>query len=390
MKKLDIVVHYHYIALYRVPVFTELVKSENFSYVFWASRGSKDSFLKTVFYDSGLPIEEVPLRTFKLPFKRKEISFQMSAIAKLIRKPPDVYVVLASANSISTWLSINIARIMGCVVLTWTHGFLKDEKGIKGFLRTIFYRMAHGHMLYGNKAKGIMIKKGFDPAKLDVVYNSLDYEKQKKLRDNLGMRERIDTRHRLGIADNAFVLIAIGRLLPKLKIKQVIDGVKRLNDRAGNICLIVVGDGPEKEDLAQQVKSLDINDKVVFCGAIYDEEKLSKIYNASDVAVVMGKVGLSAMHALGYGVPLITNDSMDEHFPEIEAVREGVTGWFFKEDDINDFVNKITQIRDGVGYRGEYYRNCIKVIEDDYTPARQVELIESAIAKHVGDGKRYG
>ena len=384
MKKPKIVVQYPFIALYRIPIFKKLFASERFDFIFWAGKESPDKYLKSAFDESGLPIEEVPLKVFRVPIINKALEFQLSAIAKLMRVRPDVYIILANPNSVTSWLCMLTARVFGVRVLAWSHGFLSDEKGFKGHIRAFFYKIPHGHLLYGNRAKDIMVRKGFDPEKIDVIYNSLDYGKQSALRNALGWDDRANLRKKLNIPVNALVLVSIGRLMSKLKIDQAIEAVKKMDQQGKNVYLLVIGDGPEKTNLVQLASLLDVADKVIFYGACHEEEVLAKLFNASDVSVVMGKVGLSAMHSLGYGIPLLTNNNMDKHFPEIEVIKEGETGWFFEENDIDDFVSKVKQIK----YKDEIYEKCINAIEEHYTPEKQCQYIENAISQHFfGDNK---
>jgi len=378
MKKPTIVIQYPFIALYRIPVFSKLSSSEKFTYTFWSGKASPDRYLKSSFNSSDINIVELPLKVLKIPFTNKAFEFQFSSIKQLIDSRPDVYIILGNPNSLTTWFSIITARALGCTALSWSHGFLFNEKGIKGFIRKLFYKLSHGHLLYGNNAKNIMLKKGFSNEELDVIYNSLDYSTQSKLREINTLEERNNIRDKYDFDRNGIVLISIGRLMSKLKIEQVIEALSIAN-KCQNTYLIIVGDGPDKDNLMRLALELELKDKVIFYGECHDEKELSLLYNASDISIVMGKVGLSAMHSLAYGVPMITNNSMYKHFPEIEAIIENKTGWYFKEDDIEDFVSKLHKIE----YKGDIYHNCIQTIEDHYTPDKQVYFIEQAIKKHL-------
>lgn len=378
MNKPHVVIQYPFIPLYRIPIFQKLSASTRYDYTFLASRASPDKFLKSAFADSGLKIEEVALSTLRIPIINKALELQFSAIAKLVKHRPDVYIILANPNSLSSWACMLVARLMGSVVLAWSHGFLSDEKGLKGWLRSVFYRLAHGYLLYGNRAKDIMIRKGFDPDKIDVIYNSLDYTKQSALRDKLDASDRSRTRARLGIPENSIVLLSIGRLVAKLKLDQTIESVRKLNAEGKNVYLLIIGDGPEKKTLGRQAEFLAVKEHVIFYGACHNENELSLLYNACDLSIAMGKVGLSVMHSLAYGVPMLTNNTIEAHGPEIEAIIEGKTGWLFDEDNISSFVSKVAR----VPYHGIYYRECIKVVEDHYTPDKQFFYIERAIEKH--------
>lgn len=377
MKK--VVIHYPFIAQYRMPIFRLLSSSQKYYYEFWADETSSDKFLMTD--TTGLNFKKVELKHLNIPIINKQLEWQPQAIKRILLELVDVYIVLGNANSISSWICTIIARLRGIPVLMWSHGYLKDERGLKGFVRKIFYSLANGHLLYGNRAKNIMIQKGFDERILHVIYNSLDYETQRFYRENLNYQDRLSTREKLNISENAIVSICIGRLMTKLKLDQAIHAVKLQIDNGINTVLLIVGDGPEKEALEHQAQELNVSDNVIFYGLCHDEATLSRLYNASDYSVVMGKVGLAAMHSLAYGIPMITNDNIDEHFPEIEAVIEEKTGWYFQENDITNFCSKLKPIE----YRDIHFCHCIDIIEAQYNPLRQKELIEIAISNYYGE-----
>ena len=56
-----------------------------------------------------------------------------------------------------------------------------------------------------------------------------------------------------------------------------------------------------------------------------------------------------------------------------------ITGFYFKEDDLEDFISKINFIP----YRSKIYDDCIKLIETYYTPNKQFELIEDSVKKYL-------
>lgn len=373
MKK--IVIHYPFIAQYRMPIFKLLSSSKEYNYEFWADEQASDKYLLTD--TKGLNFKKVQLRLLKLPLIHKQFEWQPKAIMKIFLESPDCYIILGNPNSLSNWLCALIAKIKYIPILMWSHGYLKDEKGIKNFIRKTFYKLADGHLLYGNKAKDIMLNKGFDDNHLHVIYNSLDYDTQKTYRDSLGYNDRVSTRQKFNINEEAIVLIAIGRLEKKLKINQAIETIKLEKDNGKNTVLLIVGDGYEKESLKQLALNLNVSENIIFYGACHDEKTLSELYNASDYSVVMGKVGLSAMHSLAYGIPMLTNNNLEEHFPEIEAIIENQTGNFFKENNITDLQTKLLKY----DYRSFYFNSCINILESKYTPTKQKELIEIALKK---------
>jgi glycosyltransferase involved in cell wall biosynthesis len=372
MKK-KIIIQYPFIAKYRVPIFKLLSQSDKYFFEFWADKQSNDKFLLTD--DSSLNIKLIPTAIFTIPIIKKNIEWQPKAILKTTFTKMDLYIVLGNPYSLSTWICVLIAKAKRVPILMWSHGYLKHETGVKNTIRKFFYNISDGHLLYGNRAKSIMMKKKFDSKSLHVIYNSLEYGKQSYYRDLLNYDDRVSTRAEFGISEGSIVLIAIGRLMNKLKLDQAIKGVRIANNKK-DVFLIIVGDGPDRENLQNLSKNIGISKKIFFYGACHDEKKLSALYNASDYSVVMGKVGLAAMHSLAYGIPMITNNNIGNHYPEIEAIKDNLTGYFYIENDLDDFVSKINPVK----YRSTIYKKCIAEIQKNYTPEMQFNRIERAIS----------
>lgn len=372
MKK-NIVIHYPFIAKYRIPIFKKLSLDKDFNIVFWASEKGTNKFLLTD--TNGLNIKNTPIKLISIPFLRNKLEWQPSAIKNILTTDLDLYIVLGNPNSISTWLCLFIAKIRNIQIFIWSHGYLSDETGLKGLIRKFFYKLADKHLLYGNKAKEIMLKKGFSEKELHVIYNSLDYEKQKDYRERLKYDDRLEIRKKFNFSEKSITFVTIGRLVEKFKLEQIIEVIKIMTEKGIDANLIIIGDGEAKESLVNLTKNLKIENRVIFYGSCHEESEISLLYNASDFSVVMGSVGLAAMHSLAYGIPIITNSNMSKHHPEIEAIVEGITGFYFEENNLIDFISKVKNLE----YRGEIYQNCIRTIENYYTPGVQYRLIKSAI-----------
>ena len=63
-------------------------------------------------------------------------------------------------------------------------------------------------------------------------------------------------------------------------------------------------------------------------------------YNAT-ACVSPGNVGLTAVHSLSFGCPVITHDYLPLQGPEFESIRPGVTGDFFRQNDVDDLKRVI-------------------------------------------------
>ncbi|MBM3453658.1 MAG: glycosyltransferase [Bacteroidetes bacterium] len=73
-----------------------------------------------------------------------------------------------------------------------------------------------------------------------------------------------------------------------------------------NIDLAIVGDGVENAKLQNQVKTLNLQDRVKFYGQITELEILEDLYKRAYFSVSFGQAGLSVLQSFAYGVPYLT------------------------------------------------------------------------------------
>ena len=98
--------------------------------------------------------------------------------------------------------------------------------------------MADQFFVYENMARDKMIKKGFNGEKIHVVYNSLDFEIQLNIFNQLELVEKPS----IIFKNNLPTLFFIGRLTLKKKIDQLIQAVIGLNKKQLSYNLLIIGE----------------------------------------------------------------------------------------------------------------------------------------------------
>ena len=127
------------------------------------------------------------------------------------------------------------------------------------------------------------------------------------------------------------------------------------------------GEGPERASLEKLASELGISDATTFTGAIYDQKSLAPWFNDAWASVSPGALGLSAVHSLAFGVPMVV--ARDEgHGPEISTIRDGENGARIWEGDgtaitFHDFLR--TEFMRVRNYRGEVL--CLRNPVDYWT-----------------------
>ena len=198
-------------------------------------------------------------------------------------------------------------------------------------------------VLYSNRSKAIGVSKGFDPKTLHVIYNSLDYDEQKKWRGRIARQDVLRVRSELFEDAERPMIICTGRLVKYRHLDLLMAAMSVLRAEGHPVNLLLVGDGPEQPKLQELAAQNRLGQAVVFYGACYDEYRLAELIMAANATVIPGRVGLTAMHSFAYGVPVISHDEPDDQGPEWEAIVPGTTGDLYKYGNVADLARKIRE-----------------------------------------------
>lgn len=384
-KVIRVAVIYHVFAHYREAVIRELLEQDarDIRYYFFSDVESRDGIkLSSIGGDSGLRCglgAECQWTRVRNRWFGKYLLWQNGVVDVALDNKFDCIIFLGSMYYISTWLGAIIAKARGKRVLMWTHGYLRDERGLKGLIRKLFYCLADGFLLYGNRAKGIMENKGFNKDSIFVVYNSLDYRAQSDIRCAFSEVEAVETRNKLFQNSQLGTLIFTGRLIRSKRVDLLLEALIELRLRGLLLNLIIVGDGPELESLREIVNSNGLESNVIFYGSCYDEKVLGDLIMTADVSVSPGEVGLNAIHSMAFGTPVITHNDADRQGPEWEAVEHGLTGFVFNKNCHLSLADAIFDYYASGKTKKYYFDNCVSKVENCYSAAAQVRVINEAV-----------
>lgn len=360
---------YHYIAHYRKPIFEELQSSDMIDFQF-ASGVVVDSKIKVLQPDE---FNYVVLDNHWF-FKRRFL--WQKKLLSLIKKDFDHIIFLGNPYFISTWFALIYCRLINKPVSIWSHGVTKNLNGSKLKIFKALWGLSYYIFVYGNYAKDKMISYGIKPEKIIIVYNSLDYERQVSIRRKL----KTNSIFQNYFNNNHPVLIFTGRLTKIKKLHQILEALIILRSSDVFCNVLFLGEGPEKEELLKLVQSFNLEEMVWFYGACYDEKLIGDFYFNSKVCVSPGNVGLTAMHSLVYGTPVITHSNFQNQMPEFESIKDGLTGSFFIENDINDLASKI---KFWIEMKPSIYENCrmeaMKKIDQTYNAKNQRRIFENIL-----------
>lgn len=371
MSKKRVAIVYKYIHHYRIPIFKLLSKFSDIEYSIYAGTTSEIKIKKADIKLSKIIPSEGGIRW--VPLKNlwffKFILFQYEILKPSFYSKFETVIFLGNMYHISTWISAIVSRVLGKKVIFWTHGFIKEEKNLKGFIRKIFYMISNEILVYGSRAKNILISKGFSESKIKLIYNSLNYDFQSKLTPKK-LKKSLFINRKLPIVG------FIGRLTKQKKIHQIIETLS-IMDGENKFNLLIIGSGQQYSRLNKLVKRYNLESFVHFAGSVYDEQENCNLISSMDVLVSPGEVGLTGVHSMTYGTPVITHNKFENQMPEYEIIKPGLTGDFFEYNDAIQGMKEI--IPKYYHQREKYSKNCKDIIKEKYNPKNQLQIFNNIV-----------
>lgn len=154
-----------------------------------------------------------------------------------------------------------------------------------------------------------------------------------------------ETREKLGIADDAFVLFSAGRVIREKGFHIGLNAFRRLRAEGRNVHYIVAGDGKYLAHLKDFVHAHGLQDTVTFLGFV-QHDTLRSYYNAADVFVAptLRAEGfpLTFCESLLCGVPVIASAFGGNP----SAVINGETGFLLQTPTADEVYEKAKRLID--------------------------------------------
>jgi len=182
-------------------------------------------------------------------------------------------------------------------------------------------------------------------------------------------------------------IVYVGRLVEKKGVETLIGSISLLKKNHPELTLTLIGEGPERPDLAQQSRQLGLTEQVKFLGSM-PNDRVPEFYQSARIAVVPSIVaadgdqeglGLVAVEAMGCGCATIVSD-----LPALrDVVVDGETGLVFKAGDNADLAEKISTLMNKPELSAQLGRAGRQSVTDKFdwrtVGSRYLEIIDQCI-----------
>jgi glycosyltransferase involved in cell wall biosynthesis len=185
---------------------------------------------------------------------------------------------------------------------------------------------------------------GFPADGTTDVQNSIDLRRLGGDCQSITDAEIATLRKQLDLGDGPLGLF-VGSLYPDKRLGFLLQATQALAETLPGFRMIIVGSGPEQDDMADAAMRLPW---LRFVGSKVGRDKALYL-RAATLMLNPGLVGLGILDAFAAGLPMVTTDC-DLHSPEIAYLRHGENG-LMTADTLPAFVEACTDLLSDAGKR---------------------------------------
>lgn len=220
--------------------------------------------------------------------------------------------------------------------------------------------------------KAVLERFGVD-AKIEVVPNGVDI---KPFKSPTQPRDRTE----FGFQPDDIILVYVGRVGPEKNLTFLLRSFAGAAQAYENIRLVIIGDGPEKDNLQDRARHMQISGRVHFTGMVpYDQlPGYLAMADAFVTASVTEVHPLSVIEAMASGLPVLGIQS-----PGVgDTVKDGVTGFIVPDQDLAAYTAKMIRMITDEANRKEMGHNAAREVEKyaiEQTSKLMVERYQAVI-----------
>lgn len=361
---------------YRVSVFHELAQRPKIELkVYYGERkGSPSS------------VHDVPFESQFVDLKEKKIAGypvlwhapQWRCADKRIH---DVLVLSWDIHYLSLIPALIRARLRGVGTVLWGHGYSKRDKPWRRWPREQVAKLA-GALLFYNKTAADNYREAHQGTdSVFVAPNAIDQSQIQAARQHwLDRADELASFKRENRLEGGPVILFVSRLDPDNRICLLIEALQELIQRYPNAQVVVIGKGDEERsrltDLAEQAGVLD---HIRFLGPIYQEQALAPWFLSATAFCYPANIGLSILHAFGYGLPVITSDRLEAQNPEIESLEHQANGLLYADGSSQALAQAISTLIDDAELHQRLSEHAYHTANTTFSISAMVDGMEAAI-----------
>ncbi|OGX19210.1 MAG: hypothetical protein A2Y04_00120 [Omnitrophica WOR_2 bacterium GWC2_45_7] len=247
-------------------------------------------------------------------------------------------------------------------LVTTAHGYTEMNRKVSAYEKLDRWVVRHFFKKVAVVTDKIL--SDFPSDKRVVIANGLDI---KQFQKNASQRKAV--RERYGIQNDEMVIATVGRLSVEKNQAMLVEAASRLTKKFPNVRFLIVGAGPEEQQLRRLITEKKLERQVILTGFIKD---MPSVYSAIDIFVLT---------SLTEGIPLTILEAMAANVPVVatrvggipDLIEDEKTGLLVESRNVAELCAQLETLISDASKRNELAESASRYVRSHFSQEKMVE-----------------
>ncbi len=229
-----------------------------------------------------------------------------------------------------------------------------------------------------------------EPQKMETVHIgvNIDYFYKDVVRSGISYKL-------LNIKRERPIVLFICRLHPQKRPFLMLKIAEQVRQKINDVAFVVVGDGPQKNELKTAVHNMTLEHTVYFAGAHKDVRPFYQDAKLTLICSLKEGLSLTAYESCAMGIPVVTSDvggqkdliddTVGAILPCLQTEEEDLDVRIFSEEEVQSYVDAVVDILSNHARWQAMSKACRSRIEKKFTTQNMIRHFESEFEWLVSD-----
>ena len=152
--------------------------------------------------------------------------------------------------------------------------------------------------------------------------------------------EKLRLRKEMGFGENQKLLLCVGELLPNKNQKMAIHAMRKIVKRYPDAILFIAGNGPEKENLENEIKQCGLENNVKMLGYCTHLQDYQHIIDVLVACSYREGLPLNIVESMLSGNPVVASINRGHK----ELIHDGENGYLVSRDDSETMADRVLEL----------------------------------------------
>ena len=207
--------------------------------------------------------------------------------------------------------------------------------------------------------------------KIQVIYNGVHLNQKIKGEDPKQIRQSV------GLLNKDVVIMHVANLTPVKSHEYLIAAFAKLQDMHQNLKLVLIGEGPQRGLLENQIRELKLNRNVILLGKRQDVQQLLRVADICVLSSTSEGMSNAILEYMAAGKPVVATSVGGN--PEL--VKENKTGYLVAVKDAYGLYETLSDLINNPSKQKEFGRQGLIRIQEQFTMGAMVTAYQNLYEK---------